>query len=457
MNKKFLIHLISSVFSTVFILFALSSCEKDSPTMLLTVDDMYADDMLADVHYNIIEENVYTVEEMANLLYGPEGEDPDIADIRRQFIENSNQPNDDYDKVFSTEFKIYKYEYYSKDQLGYSIKLSAFMSVGAWGLGHFFTDQDNLYLICPYTHTLESECATKDNGGYEYMFFMCRDNMFIMPDGQGFGSNAGNVQPYVDHNTQAQQIYDAMKAGYNLYRDKGGLMEKNWKLRVIGASQGGGDAMAVHKLLDTQYETHSVHGKEYTMLAGDWWNFDYSYVCCGPYCPEATMKKYTEWGKVTYPCVIPLVIKSMLACNRELAQKYDETDFYSGLWNENKEDFDRIYRDKTKNTDDLNSYICKKLGVKPPEVPLKTMLSDAMNNPKSQIYKDLIACLKKQDLTTGWTPKTRTYVYFCASDEVVPYTNSYRLMELFGDNCKAEHSEWESHVGVCRQFMFKSW
>ena len=184
------------------------------------------------------------------------------------------------------------------------------MSVGAYALGSFFTDQDHIYLVCPYTHTREDECATKDNGGYEFSLFLSFDNMFIMPDGQGFGSDAGNVQPYVDHETQARQIYDALVAGYSLYNAEGGEMETGWTLRVVGASQGGGDAMAVHKLLDT-----TPYSPSWPIPLKYMWCFEYSYVCCDPYSPEATMQAYHDEGVVHYPCVVPLVIKSMLAAN----------------------------------------------------------------------------------------------------------------------------------------------
>lgn len=94
-----------------------------------------------------------------------------------------------------------------------------------------------------------------------------------------------------------------------LFQKEKGKMKDDWKLRVIGASQGAGDAMAVHKLLDT------TPIDDFGTYLRDAWNFDYSYVCCGPYCPEATMQAYHRDGVVYYPCVVPLVIESMLDCH----------------------------------------------------------------------------------------------------------------------------------------------
>lgn len=339
-----------------------------------------------------------------------------------------------------------------------------------WWFGNHLTDQDNIYLICPYTHTKEDECATKDNGGYEFKsFIFSYDNLFIMPDGQGFGSDAGNVQPYIDHQTQAQQIIDAMEAGYKIYKDDGGKMEKDWKLRVIGASQGGGNAMAVHRFLDTHSKiVPGPGGRGIGTYYRIMWNFDYSYVCCGPYSPEVTMQTYSKWGKLSYPCVIPLVIKSMLESYPKLTLEkgYKEKDFFSGEWNQNKEEFDRIYRDKTMTADDLNYYICKKLGLSVvrehydlPIVPLGKMLSEDMMNTDSQIYKDLMECLKEQDLTSGWKPYTKTKLYYSTEDEIVPYANTQKLIKLFeSNNVKCEkHERHEGHVEVCTDFILSSW
>ena len=468
MKKSFLTHLTTGVLFSLIVLLGLSSCEKEPQDTAPSMDEW-----LADVKYNIIEHDYYSVEEMADLLYGLEGANPDNNDLRRRFIENSQLPNDDIDQGWAPGYHLFWYEYYSTDQLGNVVKLSAFMSAGEyWWFGAHYTDQDNIYLICPYTHTKEDECATKDNGGYEFMTFLSLDNLFIMPDGQGFGSNSGNVQPYVDHITQAKQIIDAMEAGFKIYMDKGGKMENNWKLRVIGASQGGGNAMAVHKFLDTRTKTvksiwpwdRNLHTYYYRSI----WNFDYSLVCCGPYSPEVTMQTYKTWRQMSYPCVIPLVIKSMLARHPELTtvKGYKEEDFFSGKWNENKADFDRIYRDKTMNSDDLNYYICNKLGLNvvrehndPPMVPLDKMLSTDMLNPDSQIYKDFMECLKEQDLTSGWKPYTKTKIWYSDHDEVVPCANAEKLIRLFeSNNVRCEKTErHEGHVSVCQDFILSSW
>lgn len=67
------------------------------------------DEWLADVQYNIIDESNYTVEEAADLLFGPEGANPDNAEKRRKFIENSKRSNDDIDEGWVPGYRMYKY------------------------------------------------------------------------------------------------------------------------------------------------------------------------------------------------------------------------------------------------------------------------------------------------------------------------------------------------------------
>ena len=91
--------------------------------------------------------------------------------------------------------------------------------------------------------------------------------------------------------------------------------------------------------------------------------------------------------------------------------------------------------------DDLNYYICKKLGLNVvrehfdlPIGPLDKMLSTDMLDTNSQIYNDLMDCLKEQDLTRGWRPYTKTKVYYSTGDEVVPCANAEKIIRLFESN-----------------------
>lgn len=456
MKKNSFIYQTLIVLSSLIFILGLSSCEKDNPQG----KEATLDNLLENVDYRITEENYYTVEEMADLIYGPEGTNSDDADLRKQFLESCEQQIAEANNNFPpTGFITYRYEYRTYRSDGFDDWFSAFMAVGANPLG--ICEQNNIYLVCPYTHTLAKECATRSKGGEEYKYFLSIQNVFIMPDGQGFGSTADRVQPYVDHIDQATQIYDALAAGMKLFQKEKGKMKDDWKLRVIGASQGAGDAMAVHKLLDT------TPIDDFGTYLRDAWNFDYSYVCCGPYCPEATMQAYHRDGVVYYPCVVPLVIESMLDCHwnsevRWTRWKYKKKRFYTEEWWKLwEQELKFLYGDKTMASEELNKHICNKLGVditvQKLSLPLDKMLSEELLDSKSDIHDNLMECLRRQDLTSGWTPKTKTKIYYSKKDEVVPYVNTERLIKLFGDKCEAEEAYWDGHVACCMQFMAKPW
>ena len=112
-------------------------------------------------------------------------------------------------------------------------------------------------------------------------------------------------------------------------------------------------------------------------------------------------------------------------------------------------------------SEDLNKHICNKLGVditaQKLSLPLDKMLSEELLDSKSDIHDNLMECLRRQDLTSGWTPKTKTKIYYSKKDEVVPYVNTERLIKLFGNMCDAEEAFWDGHVACCMQFMAKPW
>lgn len=444
-----------------------SSCTKDEAGD--ETDSVDLAKLIEAPDYEIISEEYLTAEEMADKLFGKDGANGsslDLSQARARFLEMDRKKCDSLANALGqngvvTHYGLVNYNYTSVDQFGKSIILSSVVAWGEyWLFGDHMLDQNHIYLTCPYTHTKESECATEDEGGWE-LTFQTTDILFIMPDGQGFGKTKNTTQMYLNHNVQARQIYDALVAGYRLYtKDCGGKMEDDWKLRVCGASQGAGDAIAVHKYLDTHYQLANGRNE----LLKDIWRFDYSYVSSGPYCPAETMRQYFKWGELVYPCVLPMVIQSMRASYPDFAAKYPEEAFYTAKYLENKEHFDKVFLEKTLTADDLNADLISKLNpdankykdVK--KMPLSWMLNEEVLNLDSPISKALLECLDDQDLTKGWTPKTDTYLHYSPDDDVVPYVNTQMLQKLFGSKAHMDEALYAGgHVTTCKQFMLSVW
>ncbi len=488
--KKILLYLLAAVLMTV-------GCEKNNaPEPSEEEINEFLEEAFWDQtevpEYEVTSKQTLTPQEMADFCFGPDANiDSEVLETKTEFLKQCKEQQEELQKedpdnqIFFVKATFhYTTPHYWKDQRAL---LSGFLAYACTAVEGHPVEQDHIIFCCPYTHTLESECATESNGGKEFLTYL-HQSLFIMPDGQGFGETKNTTQTYLLHTVRARQYYDALVAGYHAYTSKyEGKMASDWTLRVVGASQGAADAIALHRYLDTNNKHLDLskyynEGKgaeaerlceKYGYPAGskfievplcDIHKFEYSFVCSGPYCPEATMQAYHEWKKMSYPCVIPLVIKSMKNCTHGL-DGYEESEFFSEAWDNNKADFDKIYLEKTMKSYDLNYYLCEKLGHRTsefniPMLPLDAILSQAMGESDSDIYKALMACLREQDLTSGWTPKTKAKIMYTKKDEVVPCVNSQELINLFKDShCRYEEiiSKKSDHVACCTEFVKKKW
>lgn len=457
MKKLHLFILLASVF-TLFI-----SCEKENDVAEDPQEEITLDDLIKDGDYKYTEGDVkhMSPEEMADQIYG---DDPANAAAKAEFLKNCSVAGDSVANEIGQNasalfFGTRNFTYMSVDETGKPIELSAFLGWGEYRLAdkYFPMTQERIRLVCPYTHTLESECATASNGGYEFMLTTSND-LFIMPDGEGFGASRDRDQMYLNHDLQARQIYDALCAGYSIYiNDVKGKLSKKWTLRVFGASQGAADAIAVHRMLDT--ETVTSGGSTKTL--GEMWNFEHSFVCCGPYSPATTVEEYYKLGYVYFPIVLPLTIKSMLHAYPEFEARFPEERFYTEEYLKLKDDMDKYLRNNDLATSELNSICFDNLQVGDEKgnnyLRLERILSAEARDTNSQLYKDFMACLDKQDLTKGWTPRTKTYIYHCKKDEVVPWANSQKLISFFGDKCRTYELFIEGHMNSCIQFFITPW
>lgn len=447
------------------------------------------------VEFDVTDEKTLSVEEIANKIFGEDGTygNEDLSAAKQAFLDNCQRISDSIANVtgengFSCLFDSYKFKYTTVDENNNPLTLSAYM---CWLRKiPFFNDKDpeHIVFICPYTHTQAKECATESDGGVESYTFG-KPNLFIIPDGQGFGANKDAQQTYLAHHLHAQQYYDCLVAADRIYRERGGKYETDWDLHVVGTSQGGGDALALHKYLEThdcEYDLSAYYnsGKASDMKIADEickianekagtknvkvklmdiWRFAYSIVCCGPYNPEVTLKKYLKWGELSYPCVLPMVLKTMLALNPDLASTYEEKEFYSELYNKHKGEIDKVLIEKTLQSLDLNKYMRQLLAHEgepngaPELVPIDRILSEEMLKPDSKMCQDILAALAKENLTSGWAPQKKCYVYTCEKDEVVPYENSQLLLEFLGDKAVEMKLDADSHMGACVSFFGKEW
>ena len=346
-------------------------------------------------------------------------------------------------------FRKITYLYPSTDIIGDSITLSA---VAFW-LGYFdngvWNDikPENICLMEHYTITSDAEAPSNS---YALEMFITGNTLTIMPDYIGYGITKEKPHPYLNHDVCAINSIDALTYGYALFNKENEYgMSPDWKLYLAGASQGAGNAVAVHKYLDTHLD-----------LAAKW-NFASTNCSSGPYSPVVTIDKYLTDGKVAYPVVFPLVMKTMFESYPDIMADFTEEMVYSQNYLAVKAEIDRMIAGKEHNTAAINELFINKVRktvdetLADGEIYLTDILSPEMLDKESPICKALYQCLEKNDLTKGWTPVHPMKLHYSSQDMVVPQENSLAILEAFGEKIVTlEHASFPAdHTTTCSLWM----
>lgn len=337
-------------------------------------------------------------------------------------------------------YRRVRFNYTSIDESGREILLSG---VAAWNCqekdGEPVNPLEGIELCCPYTQFANSECISVAGGRLEMKKVFDRV-LFIMPDYEGFGVSVSRDQVYINHDVHARQAYDALMAGYKVFRDLDGRLKDGFTMVASGGSQGAANAIALQKYMEETYGNGGTYA--------DLWHFDHSNVCCGPYSPSATMQEYYDAGYVSLPMVLPLTIRSMINSYPVLLGAIDESRFFSSKYNAHKLEIDRVLRDKSMTITEVGNYIASLLGSTSSQMPLTDILSEEALDPSSDLHKTMLQCLAYSDLTNGWTPRHRVKAMYCKTDEIVPYRNSQMLQEFLGSKGKFTRAVTTNHAAT---------
>jgi hypothetical protein len=160
--------------------------------------------------------------------------------------------------------------------------------------------------------------------------------IIIAPDYEGYGVTRDLPHPYLSQRTTAQQVLDAVRYGLKLYEktvSEGTVpallpMKSDWRSFCMGYSQGGAVSLATQRLIEEGGYADELRFQG--SICGD-----------GPYDLVNTVIFYLEddgtsygvqtphrKGVVTYPVVMPLIIKGMYDSHPAMAP-YNYEDFLS--------------------------------------------------------------------------------------------------------------------------------
>lgn len=395
-----------------------------------------------------------------------------------------------YNETKETESFGYKYMIYtypSVNSKGEEITLSSLM---AWPIGKNYGGilkiryANNLIIGCHVTIAADKECPSKwpDTGFIEGLTndvrmyvghaggglgrFADDDeptywNLVIIPDYEGYGATKANTHPYLDQELTARQVIDGVRAGLETWnklsvykRNKAGFyksgdrpeLRSGWKSIVVGYSQGGAVAMAVHRLIEQENLVDEFH-------------FGGSVCGDGPYDILATMQEYINWDRVYYPVAAALILNGMVECSPYMVHHnindYLSTNFTKcGImdWIATKDYTTNDIRDKLssyyksgqpivdyKDTDHGdNLYYMRMQDLLTPEA---YSFCKSFSYPSGQWYGtaegkfgDLQRAFENNSVLRGWQPQHPMYLLHSINDHVVPYVNAEKALQAFGNN-----------------------
>ena len=408
-------------------------------------------------YYNILYDMKKPALEVVDVVFSNYGDNVSFNLIKNKIVDNINDLTEEIELELGIQdvelyYRKINYSYNSIDIGANPIELS---SVALW-YGYYVGSDTTWHDLAPekiclmehYTITSDHESPTQ---GFPLELFITGNTLTVMPDYIGYGLTRHLNHPYLNHDICATNSIDALPAAYTLFDEMSGVdLNEDWTLCVLGASQGGGNALAIHKMMDNNPELAET------------WNFEYSFAAAGSHNPLLTIEKYLEKGKVANPVVLPFTIKGMFESYPEILGKYDEEMMLADSYLKVKDSIDQMLMSKNYTTSEINAAFYEYVRVTidetlaADEVYLTDIFSDEMFDTESEMVQDLYLCLEKNNLTKGWMPTHPIKLYYSVADRTVPYENSISVKEAFGDMVTMnETAEPVDHILACGLWMMR--
>ena len=302
--------------------------------------------------------------------------------------------------------------------------------------------------------------------------------IIIAPDYEGYGATRSLPHPYLSQRLTARQVLDALEYGLKLYRQQAAEkidsnpllpLKSDWRTFGLGFSQGAAVTLALQRLIEGEGLSEQYHFQG--SVCGD-----------GPYDLVETMRYYFEddgtsygaetdhrKGMITYPAVVPLIIKGMCDTYPELAgygygdlltqqlldtgvlgwidSKQYTTSEMASMWydqlEEGRDTLDRHYSPEqmaelfdTPRWGKVWGHADKMF-----TPATYAYLNDASNfstvpEKAENAQQALHRALAENSVVKGWEPQHRIQFYHSRSDMVVPFGNylSFRDAHPDGEN-----------------------
>lgn len=318
--------------------------------------------------------------------------------------------------------KDFKITYQSVDAFNNSITLSARLYVPYKVVGFWLNPKpEEIKLVvmnCHPTISHSNGAPTGDDPQLEAIKYMTSENaLVICPDYIGFGESKNVLHPYMCTTLTARNIMDCYKAAITYTKNTlKASFNNNYYTINIGYSQGGTNALAFHKYLETEATQAE---KDQVKLRG-------SLCGAGVYDQQMAFDEYEKKGEVSYPAYLPYAIQGLYEEYKNTTMRNSELkDFFTDrFWNS---EFFALLNEKETNIDDLNTWL-----INNNYKQFYDIISEEYKVRSSVVYRTLAKTFAQCNLIDGsWKPTLPIKFYHYQNDEVVPPVETDAAMAAF--------------------------
>lgn len=392
--------------------------------------------------YNIKDTISYSIEELADLIYGGDGANDDGE--REAFINKAKAYDDSLSQAMSgansgerplitSDFVKAPFATTMPDKRTLSGAI-LFRRLKAANNGKQTTELPpirNVYMMEHEFITDNSDVPSQNNERYIAPYV--ENDLLMFPDRYAYGQDVDDSHdPFrLKAEVNAEGSRALLKSTEVYYKWMRALLDnesldidnieyaiidsikfdKDYKLYAVGLSEGAGVTLAQHKYFDTHPDEKAK------------WHFAGSICSNGIYNPAKAFETWVKTDEVDNPLLIPLYIM-------ELGLYYDDNNkYFSDVFEEEKRYIDIVI---TKMDEPLKTKINEiKEALNVSELKPSNILSEAAMDPNSEVYKTIVEKLKEYDLTTGWTPSSPIHLIHADNNKTAPYEIALDAKNLF--------------------------
>lgn len=370
-----------------------ASCDNNDDPKNPPVGDSTSTGNLSKVWYEITNHGEFTAKEYADSIlrvFPTLGESPASSALINGLTAQLPE---------AVRIETYTFNYKSKDGQDREVKLSGLLVVPTLG-GKALIGQ-NLILENRPTQTGNEYLPSNK---YILGNLLCLSgNSLVVSDLLGYGVSKDSVMSYCCQHIAARNSVDAaIAAQYMLTQeDCGSLSRAPLPVINVGYSQGGYDALAVQKYMET-----SATDDEKALV-----DIKKSFCGAGPYDLNVLQNTVSQLPAYLYSPF--LLINNLSVLHYHGVGDYTINDFLSEKAQAAKL-VDMLNSRKLENNM-LIGWATQNIGTAPSD-----FFSADMVNPESGLYKTLSGVLESESLVKGWTPRKPVYFFHGKYDDCVP-------------------------------------